>query len=83
MAEMKTIHTFESFNDPNNNPVVKIQISRYITKSDFFSMKPKAEKDLIKKLLNQEFNIEKFTKNDHGLYNCDRRSKHKRTNNSK
>lgn len=65
---MKNLQTFESFNDPNKNPVEKIQISHYITKTDFFSMKPKAEKDLIKKLLNMEFAVDKFKKDDKGDY---------------
>ena len=67
---MKNIKTFENFNDPvndpNHNPVVKVQISSYITKSDFFAMKNKKEKDFIKKSAGKEF--ETFKKNEHGDY---------------
>ena len=63
---MKTIQTFESFNDPNKNPVEKIQISHYITKTDFFALKPKLEKDFIKKSLDVQF--DKFKKNERGDY---------------
>jgi len=63
------LKTFESFNDPNNNPVEKIQLSSYITKSDFFSMLKKNKKDFIKKSIGKEF--EKFKKNTSGDYLID------------
>ena len=63
---MTIIKTFESFNDPNKKPVGKIQISNYITKTDFFALKTKPEKEFIKKSLNVEF--DKFSKNERGDY---------------
>lgn len=65
---MDKLKTFESFNDPNKKTVEKIQVSSYITKSDFFSMKNKAEKDIIKKMINAEFAPDKYTKDKEGNY---------------
>lgn len=65
---MDNIKTFESFNDPNQKTVEKIQLSSYITKSDFFSMRPKKEKDLIKKLVGTEFLPEKYKKDNEGNF---------------
>jgi hypothetical protein len=66
MEEMKIIKTFESFNDPNKKTVEKIQLSSYITKSDFFALKKKAEKDFIKKNIGKEFeNWKKDTQGDY------------------
>jgi hypothetical protein len=63
---MDNIQTFESFNDPNKKTVEKIQLSSYLTKSDFFALKKKAEKDFIKKNIGKEF--DKFSKNNNGDY---------------
>lgn len=63
---MQNLKTFENFQDPNIKPVEKIQLSSYLTKSDFFAMKKKAEKDFIKKNVGKEF--DKFTKNSSGDY---------------
>ena len=64
---MKSLKTFESFNDPNNNPVEKVSISSYITKSDFFSLKKKKEKEFIKSIIGKEF--KEFSKDNKGDYN--------------
>ena len=63
---MGNIKTFESFNDPNQKKVEKVQLSSYLSKSDFFAMKSKKEKDLIKAMMGKEF--DKFRKNEKGDY---------------
>jgi len=66
---MENLKTFESFNDPNQKTVEKIQLSSYITKSDFFSMKKKNEKDAIKKLIAVgEVLPDKYKKDSEGNY---------------
>ena len=63
---MKSIKTFENFNDPNIKKIEKISISTYILKSDFFALKPKKEKDVIKKIAGTEFLPDKYKKNEKG-----------------
>lgn len=63
---MKNIATYENFNDPNNNPVEKVSISSYITKSDFFALKKKKDKDFIKSIVGKEF--KEFKKDQKGDY---------------
>lgn len=65
---MENLKTFENFNDPNQKTVEKIQLSSYIMKSDFFSMRPKKEKDVIKKLSGTEFLPEKYKKDKEGNF---------------
>lgn len=65
---MENIKTFESFNDPNQKTVEKIQLSSYITKSDYFSMKKKNVKDAIKKLIGADVMPDKYKKNTDGDY---------------